>query len=63
MTTHTKANGIIRPCCVDANLRTIERRPTGIVVRQCQVCRRKHYWMRADPGHIGAQGSQLGGHR
>jgi hypothetical protein len=61
MQSHTQANGMIRPCCGDLrNLKLSSERPGGITVRTCQVCHRKHYQMRAEPGVIGTRGTPLG---
>jgi len=57
----------VNECCkVAENLIEIERRENKVqgavmVVRQCQVCQRKHYEMSIDPLALNAKITGLGG--
>ena len=72
MTTTTLAT--LAPCCADLTNRidevvdaqTIANAAAaplpGVPSRQrCHVCGRRHYVLRADPGHFGVLGAPMGG--
>ena len=60
----TQVQGLIRACCAEVeNLQDLQRFSAehrhGMIVRQCRLCGRKHYELRADPGGFGVRGAGL----
>jgi hypothetical protein len=60
----TQVQGLIRACCAEVeNLQDLQRFSSehrhGMIVRQCRLCGRKHYELRADPGQFGLRGGGL----
>lgn len=56
MESQTVVNGQVQPCCqIPGNLVVIEQRRVengAVVVRQCAICKRKHYELETDPIEI-----------
>jgi hypothetical protein len=45
----------MRDCCMDEkNLKRVSE-DKDKVVRECLVCKARHYTLKAEPGHIGAR--------
>lgn len=57
---YTHYKGILRPCCADENnLTSPIKVENGAEARICRKCKRRHFSMIAEPGHLGLVGNGL----